>query len=264
MPKSSLMGLRWVLAPAAAIVAAAACCPPAGADRRAESRSSSRATLPTGPLDYQVALIRNDRPARSPGNSAAARSATTRVTIAHRHRGALRVRQHRDGPGPADRSGESRRPRREADVADAARRRTDVHVVGASRSTRPSTLPPSRTTRPCSRSRRRSTERARQPIDFVDRRSVGAAAGKHRRRGQRLGPDRGGTYPNDLRWAEMPFADRFQLPIELGRTRASTRRSRCAPAGRGVDSCFGDSGGPLVVDSTTPSATSTTRCWPGS
>jgi secreted trypsin-like serine protease len=31
MPKPKLMGLRWVLAPAAALVAAAACCPPAGA-----------------------------------------------------------------------------------------------------------------------------------------------------------------------------------------------------------------------------------------
>ena len=55
------------------------------------------------------------------------------------------------------------------------------------------------------------------------------------------------TYPNDLRWAEMPFATRFQLPVELGRYQASTRRLMVCAGRAGVDSCFGDSGGPLVT-----------------
>jgi hypothetical protein len=51
MPKSHSMGLRWVLAPAAALVAAAACCPPAGA----VVGGHDIATIDNAP--YQVAVV---------------------------------------------------------------------------------------------------------------------------------------------------------------------------------------------------------------
>jgi len=81
------MGLRWVLAPAAAIVAAAACCSPAGAV--VGGTRASAGAPPTGPLDYQVALIRNDRPTTASGQfcggSVRADSGQSRhiVTAAH-------------------------------------------------------------------------------------------------------------------------------------------------------------------------------------
>jgi secreted trypsin-like serine protease len=61
------MGLRWVFAPAAAIVAALACCPPAGAIVGGKQVIVDGNPPTTGPLNYQVALIRNDRPSTLAG-----------------------------------------------------------------------------------------------------------------------------------------------------------------------------------------------------
>ena len=56
-----------------------------------------------------------------------------------------------------------------------------------------------------------------------------------------------GIYPNDLRWAEMPFATDSSCQSTWADEGIDTSIQVCA--GRpGVDSCFGDSGGPLVVN----------------
>ena len=68
MPKSTMMDLRCVLALVAALAVAAMCCSSAGAIVGGEKVSGPSGHLPpTGPLDYQVALIRNDRPTTSSG-----------------------------------------------------------------------------------------------------------------------------------------------------------------------------------------------------
>jgi len=77
MPKSTLMGLRWVLAPAAAFVAAMACCPPAGAVVGGHS-VSSMADAP-----YQVAVVINKAPYQTVWCGGVIRDATHIMTAAH-------------------------------------------------------------------------------------------------------------------------------------------------------------------------------------
>ena len=81
MPKSTLMGLRWVFAPAAAFVAAMACCPPAGAIVGGKQVIVDGNPPTTGPLNYQVALIRNDRPYEGRKNSPTRRSAYKELNV---------------------------------------------------------------------------------------------------------------------------------------------------------------------------------------
>ena len=131
MPKSSLMGLRWVLAPAAAIVAAAACCSPAGAV--VGGKRAIDGDPPTGPLNYQVALIRNDRPSdgrrailRGLGPHRRGRPSQHIVTAAH-----CVFDNSATAPGQPIAPAEPRRPRRDDEARDrrrpptARRRRLD-------------------------------------------------------------------------------------------------------------------------------------------
>ena len=78
MPKSTLMGLRWVLAPAAAFVAAAACCPPAGAVVGGRSVTNIAADAP-----YQVGVVVNRSPWQSIWCGGVVRDATHIATAAH-------------------------------------------------------------------------------------------------------------------------------------------------------------------------------------
>jgi len=79
MPKPKLMGLRWVLAPAAALVAAAACCPPAGA-----VVGGTAVTDPTA-VPYQVAVIANSASSPYQGMwcGGSLRDSTHVITAAH-------------------------------------------------------------------------------------------------------------------------------------------------------------------------------------
>jgi secreted trypsin-like serine protease len=77
MPKPKLMGLRWVLAPAAALVAAAACCAPAGAVVGGQAVTSIR------DAPYQVAIVVNRAPYASIWCGGVVRDATHIMTAAH-------------------------------------------------------------------------------------------------------------------------------------------------------------------------------------
>jgi secreted trypsin-like serine protease len=77
MPKPNLMGLRWVLAPAAAFVAAAACCPPAGAV------VGGRAVTGTSEAPYQVAVVINRAPYSTVWCGGVVRDPTHILTAAH-------------------------------------------------------------------------------------------------------------------------------------------------------------------------------------
>jgi secreted trypsin-like serine protease len=77
MPKPKLMGLRWVLAPAAALVAAAACCAPAGAVVGGQPVSSIR------DAPYQVAVVVNRAPYSTIWCGGVVRDATHIMTAAH-------------------------------------------------------------------------------------------------------------------------------------------------------------------------------------
>jgi hypothetical protein len=76
MPKSRVMGLRWVLAPAAAFVAAAACCPPAGA-----VVGGSETTISQAP--YQVAIYVDSGPSIRYICGGTIRDSTHVITAAH-------------------------------------------------------------------------------------------------------------------------------------------------------------------------------------
>ena len=246
MPKSSLMGLRWVLAPAAAFVAAAdllrAC---RGRRRRQEGRNRGlsghgSARLP-GCADPQRssagrrAILRRLGPQRR-----------GRPSHAHRHRSALRLRQLRDRPGSADRSRPASTVLAGTNVADQPAPATCARssAVSIDPAYDPATL-----------SHDAAVLTLTAPIDGTGGHAIDFIAddpwvpppGATAAVVSGWGRIDASTYPNDLRWAEMPFATDSSCQSSWADDRRRHVDSWCAPAVPEIDSCFGDSGGPLVT-----------------
>jgi hypothetical protein len=248
MPKSRLMGLRWVFAPAAAIVAAAACCPPAGAV--VGGNRAVDGDPPTGPLDYQVALIRNDRPTTASGQfcGGSVRFDTAPfkriVTAAHCvFDNSATAAGQPIAPSNLDvlvgttslTGGGTRLP--VADVSidpnyDPATLSHDAAVV-----TLAGTSPLNGT--------------GAQPIPFVNPNPWTPPSGNQAAVVSGWGRIDASTFPTQLRWAAMPFASDSSCQSSWAAEGADTSIMVCAGA-PGIDSCFGDSGGPLAINYNDP------------
>jgi secreted trypsin-like serine protease len=237
------MGLRWVFAPAAAIVAAAACCAPAGAIVGGEKASDG--DPPTGPLDYQVALIRNDRPTTASGQfcGGSIRSETGQsrhiVTAAH-----CVFDNSATAPGqPIDPSN--------LDVLvgtnslSAGGARLHVSSISMDPSYDPATLSHDAAvvtlagTAPL-------TGTTAQPIDFLTTNPWTPPGGAGAAVVSGWGRINGSTFPTELRWAAMPFASESSCQTKWAAEGVDTSIMVCAGT-PGKDSCFGDSGGPLAI-----------------
>jgi secreted trypsin-like serine protease len=248
MPKSSLMGLRWVLAPAAAIVAAAACCSPAGAIVGGESTQPPGGNPPTGQLDYQVALIRNDRPTASSGQFC---GGTVR-NDAGGHPQHIVTAAHCVFDNSATAPGQPIAPAN-LDVlvgttslsnAGPAHRR-HVAAISIDPNYDPATLAHDAAVVTLTAPLDNST--GANPISFIDddqwtppspSTATAVVSG--------WGRTEASTYPNDLHWVEIPFAT--DSACESSWAEEGADRSIMVCAGTpGKDSCFGDSGGPLVT-----------------
>ena len=169
----------------------------AGRGTPASHRSAGlpgRADSQRPPDDLFRAILRRLGPRRS------ARSAA-----AHRHRGALRLRQLRDGTGATDRSRESRRPRGHAD----AHRRHQPPTARRGDLDRSRVRPGDPLAR---RSRRDARGHCPARRDGREVRSpCSTTTGGHPRRASAPWSAAGAgstasTYPNDLRWVQMPLA----------------------------------------------------------
>jgi trypsin len=246
MPKSRLMGLRWVFAPAAAIVAAAACCAPAGAVIGG-TRASAGAP-PTGQLDYQVALIRNDRPTTASGQfcggSVRADTGQSRhiVTAAH-----CVFDNSATAPGqPIDPAN--------LDVLvgtkflNSGGARLHVSAISIDPNFDPATLSHDAAVVTLAGSTPLSGTTA-QPIDFLTDSSWTPPAPTVTDAAVVSGWGRieGGSFPTELRWAAMPFATDSDCRTKWGAEGVDTSLMVCAGT-PGTDSCFGDSGGALAMN----------------
>ena len=245
MPKSSLMGLRWVFAPAAAIVAALACCPPAGAIVGGKQVIADGNPPTTGPLNYQVALIRNDRPSTLAGQfcGGSVRNDAGEhfhvVTAAH-----CVFDNTATAPGqpiaPANLDVFVGKPK----LNDPGGHRLHVSAVSIDPAFDPSTLAHDAAVLTLST---KLDGTGALPIDFETDDPWVPPPGSTAAVVSGWGRIEGGIYPNDLRWAEMPFASDSSCQASWADEGIDTSIQVCA--GRpGVDSCFGDSGGPLVVN----------------
>jgi secreted trypsin-like serine protease len=245
MPKSRLMGLRWVFAPAAAIVAAAACCAPAGAVVGGKQVIVDGNPPTTGPLNYQVALIRNDRPSTLAGQFCGGSVRNDAgdhfhvITAAH-----CVFDNTATAPGqpiaPANLDVYVGKPK----LNDPLGHRLHVSAVSIDPAFDPSTLAHDAAVLTLST---KLDGTGAQPIDFVTDDPWVPPPGSTAAVVSGWGRVEGGIYPNDLRWAEMPFAADSSCQSSWADEGIDTSIQVCA--GRpGVDSCFGDSGGPLVVN----------------
>jgi secreted trypsin-like serine protease len=238
------MSLRWVFAPAAAIVAAAACCPPAGAVVGGEAAGAGNP--PTGPLAYQVALIRNDRPTASSGQfcggsvrNDAGGHPTHIVTAAH-----CVFDNSATAPGqpiaPAN-----------LDVLAGTSLLTNAgpthrrHVAAISIDPNydPATLSHDAAvitlTAPLDGS-------GAQPIAFISDDPWAPPSGADAAVVSGWGRIDASSYPNELQWASMRFASDATCESNWADDGADSSIMVCA-GDPGKDSCFGDSGGPLVT-----------------
>jgi hypothetical protein len=243
MPKSTVMGLRWVLPPAAALVVAVVCCVPAGA-----VVGGKKATVeepPTGPLDYQVALIRNDRPTTSSGQFC---GGSVRAEVGQsRH---IVTAAHCVFDNSATAPGQPIAPSNLDVLAgtpylNSGGHRLHVSDVSIDPNYDPLTLAHDAAvvtlvgTSPLENT-------GAQPIDLVTAgqwqppspSATGVVSG--------WGRIASGTYPIDLRWAEMQFATDPSCQASWAAEGADTSIMVCAGQ-PGVDSCAGDSGGPLAI-----------------
>jgi secreted trypsin-like serine protease len=244
MPKSRLMSLRWVFAPAAAIVAAAACCPPAGAI--VGGTKASMADPPTGPLSYQVALIRNDRPTTASGQfcggSVRLDSGQSRhiVTAAH-----CVFDNSATSPGqPIDPAN--------LDVLvgtkflNSGGTRLHVSAISIDPDYDPATLSHDAAVVTLAGATPLSGTSA-QPIDFLTDNPWTPPTGSQAAVVSGWGRIEGSTFPTELRWAAMPFATDSSCATKWQSEGVDTSLMVCAGT-PGTDSCFGDSGGPLAIN----------------
>jgi secreted trypsin-like serine protease len=248
MPKSRLMGLRWVFAPAAAIVAAAACCPPAGAIVGGESaQRPGGSDPPTGPLDYQVALIRNDRPTASSGQFCG--GTVRNEANGYKH---IVTAAHCVFDNSATAPGQPIAPANLDVLAGTtslnnagSTHRRHVAAISIDPNYDPATLAHDAAVVTLTAPLDAST--GAHPIDFIaddqwtpppPTTATAVVSG--------WGRIDGSTYPTDLHWAEIPFATDGACESSWAEEGADRSIMVCAGT-PGKDSCFGDSGGPLVT-----------------
>jgi trypsin len=247
MPKSNVMGLRWVLPAAAALVVAAACCAPAGAVVGGTKASAGQPL--TGPLDYQVALIRNDRPTTASGQFC---GGSIRSEIGQsRH---IVTAAHCVFDNEATDAGQPISPAKLDVLAgtpylDSGGVRLHVSAVSIDPNYDPRTLAHDTAvvtlvgTAPLQGT-------GAQPIDFVAADdqwhppSPSPSTNPVVSGWGRIAA--GGMYPTELRWAAMPFATDSTCEASWAGEGADASIMVCAGQ-PGIDSCFGDSGGPLAV-----------------
>jgi trypsin len=246
MPKSHVMGLRWVLPPAAALVVAAACCAPAGAVVGGTKATAEEP--PTGPLDYQVALIRNDRPTTSSGQFC---GGSVRAEVGQsRH---ILTAAHCVFDSPATAPGQPISPSNLDVLAgtpllDSGGTRLHVSAISIDPNYDPLTLAHDAAvvtlvgTDPL-----QST--GAQPIDFVavdDHWHPPVPSPSTDAVVSGWGRFAAGMYDNELRWAKMPFATDSTCAASWAADGVDASIMVCAGK-PGTDSCAGDSGGPLAI-----------------
>ena len=244
MPKSTLMGLRWVFAPAAAFVAAMACCPPAGAI--VGGQKANQVQPPTGAPDYQVALIRNDRPGAAAGQFC---GGTVRNEMGgYKH---IVTAAHCVFDNSATAPGQPISPSN-LDVLvgtkllsdDNATHRRHVAAISIDPLYDPATLSHDAAvltlTNPVDGS-------GAQPIDFVSNQDWGPPSPTSTAVVSGWGLIDSSHFPNDLRWVEIPFSTDSSCQSSWSEEGVDTSVMVCAGQA-GKDSCFGDSGGPLVTN----------------
>jgi secreted trypsin-like serine protease len=243
MPKSTLMGLRWVFAPAAAFVAAAACCPPAGAI--VGGTKATQADPPTGPPNYQVALIRNDRGPASVGQFC---GGTVRFEAGQsRH---VITAAHCVFDNDATQAGQPIAPSN-LDVLAGTKLLTDddathrLHVTDVSIDPQydPATLSHDAAVITLSSS---AMNAGAQPVEFVSDADWAPPSPANNAVVSGWGRIDSLHSPNDLRWAQIPFATDSACQSKWASVGVDTSVMVCAGT-PGKDSCFGDSGGPLVI-----------------
>ena len=248
MPKSTTMGLRCVLALVAALAVVAVCCAPAGAIVGGQKAAPPTGhDPPTGPLDYQVALIRNDRPTTSSGQFCGGSvrddgGAPPRhiVTAAHCVFDSIAT-----DPGqpiaPANLDVLAGTPL----LTDDPGYRLHVEAISIDPEYDPATLSHDAALLTLAGTDPLAGTGA-QPIVFLEEdpwvpsTSMTAVVSGW---GQTAS---GSPYPDDLRWVEISLATDDRCRSSWAAFGADTSVMVCAGL-PGKDSCFGDSGGPLVV-----------------
>jgi secreted trypsin-like serine protease len=249
MPKSITMDPRCVLALVAALAVAAMCCAPAGAV--VGGTRATDADPPTGPLYYQVALIRKDRPTTSAGQFCGGSiRRDTDGEIASRH---IVTAAHCVFDNSATAPGQPISPANLAVFyADDATQKLSgpgklmpVSAVSIDPSYNPATLAHDAAVLTLADPDPLDGTTA-QPIDFVTASQWQPPAPSIKAVVSGWGRIDPSTYPDDLMWAEMPLATDDVCGQSWAAEGADTSIMACAGQ-PGVDSCFGDSGGPLAV-----------------
>ena len=222
-----------------------------GRDVLRACRAPSSAARPRRPpLDqaahYQVALIRNDRPGDASGQfcGGSVRRRDDRRTSSPRRTASSTTPRR---PGAADRSGESRRPRRHAEARPPS--------GGHRRARRAVSIDPTTTRDALARRGRAHARRHARPT------GPRGPADRLRRRRPSWAPPSPGTTAVVSGWGRIDSGDLPQRPaLGADAVRRPIRAVRRAGPSTGVrhvghgvrrrsptnDSCFGDSGGPLV------------------
>jgi len=245
MPKSRLMGLRWVFAPAAAIVAAAACCAPAGAIMGGYDATEAQPV--DNDLKYQAALIRNDRPTAASGQFCGGSVRFDHDSSQPRH---IVTAAHCVFDNLASAAGQPISPANldvligTAKLTDAgSNHRRHVAAVSIDPLYDPATLSHDAAVLTLTNTIAGS---GAAPIDFVTAQQwappspsvTGVVSGWGRN-------ERG--LPIDLGWVQIPFATDSTCQARWGSEAVDTSVMVCAGQ-PSKDSCFGDSGGPLVTN----------------
>lgn len=249
MPKSTMMDPRCVLALVAALAVAATCCAPAGAI--VNGTKATDALPDTGPLYYQVALIRNDRPTTSAGQFCG--GSIRRDTDGNPSSRHIVTAAHCVFDNAATAPGQPIAPANlDVFIADDTKQalsdggtRRHVSAISIDPSYDPATLAHDAAVLTLADSNPLDHTSA-QPIDFVKpsdwlppsptTKAVVSGWG-------RIAP---GVYPDVLHWADVPLASDAVCGNSWAAVGAETSIMVCAGK-PGTDSCFGDSGGPLVI-----------------
>jgi hypothetical protein len=246
MPKSNVMGLRWVLPAAAALVVAAGCCAPAGAV--VPGTKATAVEPPTGPLDYQVALIRNDRPTTFSGQLC---GGSVRSEVGQsRH---IVTAAHCVFDNEATSAGQPISPANLDVLAgtpylDHGGTRLHVSDVSIDPNYDPLTLAHDAAVVTLAGTDPLQGTGA-QPIDFMtadDQWHPPSPLPTNKAVVSGWGRSSDRSHPNDLRWAAMAFATDNACEASWAADGADASIMVCAGE-PGTDSCAGDSGGPLAI-----------------
>jgi secreted trypsin-like serine protease len=246
MPKSTTMGLRCVLALGAALAVAAVCCAPAGAI--VGGNKATAVDPPGGPLYYQVALIRNDRPTTSAGQFC---GGSVRDDTDSPHPRHIVTAAHCVFDNSATAPGQPISPANLDVLAgtkllDAGGKRLHVSAISIDPSYDPATLAHDSAVLTLADADPLHDTNA-QPIEFVTADDWAAPSPSTIAVVSGWGQTASGSpYPDDLRWVAIPLATDGVCGASWAAEGGDTSVMVCAGQ-PGKDSCFGDSGGPLVV-----------------